>query len=67
MGYGSDFQLVSAIKGRLGATRYQGKYHVIHGGPMQGPPTNMVIAGIDHLRASLPPSSDPTPILAFFD
>jgi hypothetical protein len=32
----NDFQLVGVIGGKLGATKYQGRYHIIHGKPIQG-------------------------------
>jgi hypothetical protein len=59
------FQLEGAIRGRLGATGNQGGYHVVHGGPIQGP-TGLVIVGIDCLGGSLPPPTNPMFILAFF-
>ncbi len=58
--------MVGVIKGRLGATRYQGRYHVIHGGSLQGPHTGVVIARIDHLGGFPLAPIDPMPIFALF-
>ncbi len=67
MGYGSDFQLGGVIGGRPGATGYQGRYHVVHGGPIQGPPTGVVMAGVGRLGGFPPPLADLTPIFALFE
>jgi hypothetical protein len=58
--------LVGVIRGRLGAIEYEGRYHVIHGEPIQGLHVGVVIVGVGHLEGSPPSLANPTPALAFF-
>jgi len=55
--------LVGATGSRLGAIGY----HVINNVPIQGPLVGVVMAKVDHLGGSLPPSTDSTPTFALFE
>jgi hypothetical protein len=67
MGWGSDFKLGGVTGGRPGATSYQGRYHVIHSGPIQGPPMGVVMARVTRLGGFPPPLDDLTPIFTLFE
>jgi hypothetical protein len=53
--------------GRPGAIGYQGKYHFIHSGPIQGSPAGVVMVGVGRLGGFPSPLADLTPIFALFE
>jgi hypothetical protein len=55
MGQESDFWLVGAIRGWFDATGYQGGYHVVHSGPIQGFSTRVVMLELVVLEVFLHP------------
>ncbi len=57
--------MVGAIGGKLGTSRYQGRYQAVQGGPIQGPLVGVVIARVGRLKGFPPPLVDLSFILAF--
>jgi hypothetical protein len=57
--------LIGATRGKLGAIGYQGGYHVIHGGHIQGPFVDVVIVGVGYLGGFLLTPTNAVLALAF--
>ncbi len=58
--------MVGATGGRLGAIKYQGRYHAIHNGPIYGPRAGGVTAKVSCFGGFLPPLDDLMLVFAFF-